>query len=382
MKICLIYDFLTEIGGLEREMVNHARMLKEEGHDVEILTCHLDPEAVKKTGLGEIKIRVISKIKSKYELISLVSCFLGMNKLKYINPSAIISYSLPSNYLIRNKKVRRINFMNHFPHFLYLKEKEKAEWASGTKGSKRQIARVLSWFLGSWLRKIDKKYVKSAKINFSNSNFTKKRLDEIYNIESIASYPPLDPVFKPSKEKIKDRFVFSSSRIIPDKKYEWLISAVSLMENRIPLYISGQGKEDYQRKLKALGKAKRVKIKFLGRLSTEDLIKSYSSAEVVAFSTPGEDFGLVPAESLACGTPVVVWGDGAGPTEQVIHGVNGYHAKPYDLEDFAKKMDLAINSKIKTKNREKILNSAKRFSYNEVKKVFLGEINMVLSRSS
>jgi hypothetical protein len=51
MKICLIYDFLTEFGGLEREIVSHARMLKDEGFEVEVLTCFYEPETLKKITL-------------------------------------------------------------------------------------------------------------------------------------------------------------------------------------------------------------------------------------------------------------------------------------------------------------------------------------------
>ena len=108
----------------------------------------------------------------------------------------------------------------------------------------------------------------------------------------------------------------------------------------------------------------------------------YGAAEVFAFPTPGEDFGLVPAESMACGTPVIVWGDGAGPTEQVIDGKTGYHAKPYDKNDFAAKMDKVIDTGMKKKNRAKIINSAKRFSAGEVKKGFMKEVDRLFSFGS
>jgi len=41
---------------------------------------------------------------------------------------------------------------------------------------------------------------------------------------------------------------------------------------------------------------------------------------------------------MACGTPAVVWDDGAGPCETVINGKTGFRAKPYDFEDFAEKI--------------------------------------------
>ena len=48
MKIYLVYDFLTESGGLEREMANHAKMLIEDGYDVQVLTYHITKRFSKK----------------------------------------------------------------------------------------------------------------------------------------------------------------------------------------------------------------------------------------------------------------------------------------------------------------------------------------------
>jgi glycosyltransferase involved in cell wall biosynthesis len=199
-------------------------------------------------------------------------------------------------------------------------------------------------------------------------------------MNSVISYPPLDKRFKPVPESIKEKFVFSSSRIIPDKKYEWLVEAMSHMKHKLPLYLAGTVEDSYKAKLLELAKQKRVNLQFLGRLTTDKILAYYSSATVFAFPTPGEDFGLVPAESLSCGTPVIVWGDGAGPTEQIIDGVTGYLAKPYDKKDFGHKIDLCIETDLKHKNRQKIIDSSYKFSYYGVKEQFLGEVNKVLKK--
>ena len=96
---------------------------------------------------------------------------------------------------------------------------------------------------------------------------------------------------------------------------------------------------------------------------------------------PNFEFGLGSVESLACGTPAVVWGDGAAPTEQIINRINGFHARPYDLKDFAAKLDKSIETDFKSKNRKEILESAKKFSYTEVKKDFIKNIKKVLASS-
>ncbi len=383
MKICMIYDFLTEAGGLERELANHAKMLIEEGFEVEVLTYCYDEEVLQKTGFDGIKIKNISFLKTRFEFLnvfmSIFFSFLGIHKLKE-NADLFVTYSFPANYLIRDKKTKKINFMNHYPHFLYLDKKEKIKWAASTKGLKRWTVTVLSWFLGWYFRELDRNMVKKCDLCFANSKFTKKRLDDIYKINCVVSYPPLDPVFKPSKNKINEKFIFCSGRIIKDKRDDLLIEACSHIKNKMPLYRSGEGNQGYKKELQELAKKKGVDLKFLGRLPTKDLIDYYTSASVYAFPTPGEDFGLVPTESLACGTPVVVWGDGAGPTEQVIDNVNGFWAKPYDNKDFAKKIDSIIDSKMKFKNRKEIIKSIKKFSYGEVKNGFLNGILGVMKK--
>ncbi|MBI2498618.1 glycosyltransferase [Candidatus Woesearchaeota archaeon] len=383
MKIYLIYDFLTEPGGLERLMANHAKMLKEDGFEVEVLTYHYNEEVIKRAGFESITIKNISVVKTRSELIniflSVFLSFFGINKLRDCNPDLFITYSFPANYLIRNKRIRRINYMNHYPHFLYLKGKEKTEWASSIKGFKRWAVTISSWFLGWYFKKLDVGLVRKSDLNFANSNFTKKRLDKVYNTKCIVSYPPISKIFTPSKTKIEDRYIFAAGRIIPDKKYDWLIESCSLMKNKLPLYISGDGGNEYVEKLTKLAKENEVEIRFVDR-SLKNLIVYYTNAAAFGFSTPGEDFGLVPAESLACGTPVVVWGDGAGPTEQVIDGVNGYYANPYDLKDFAAKLDKIIDTNLKTRNRKEIIASSKKFSYEEVKMGFIKEIKMILGK--
>lgn len=375
-KIYLFYEFLSEQGGLERELINHANMLIEEGYEVKILTCHLNKKILTQLPFEGIPIIPIPKIHTRFESLNLALCALGFHNLKKYNPDAFIVYSFPTNFLVRNKKSKKINYLNHFLHAYHMSWKEKIEWASGTQGIKRWISVIASIFLSDWLKRLDKYLVKRNDLIFTNSEYTKKKLDKLYSINTIVSYPPLDPKFNTiSKKDIKDSFIFSSSRIIPDKKYEFLIDSASYMKNKLPIYLAGSVEESYKQTLLNRAKKNKVNLKFLGRLDTETIKAYYKSATLFAFPTPEEDFGLVPAESMSSGTPVVVWGDGAGPTEQVIDGITGYHAKPYDLKDYAKKMDMVIDTKLKSKNKNKIINNAKRFSYSQIKKDFVKKIN-------
>jgi hypothetical protein len=62
-----------------------------------------------------------------------------------------------------------------------------------------------------------------------------------------------------------------------------------------------------------------------GHLSTEELRELYTHAMFTAFPYTEEPFGLVPVESMACGTPVLTYAT-QGPVDTVFHGVTGWLA--------------------------------------------------------
>jgi glycosyltransferase involved in cell wall biosynthesis len=78
-----------------------------------------------------------------------------------------------------------------------------------------------------------------------------------------------------------------------------------------------------------------VDVKSLGMINDRNLLRTaYSAADVFVAPSRMESFGKTLAESLATGTPVVAF-DATGPRDIVDHKVNGYLAKPYEVEDLA-----------------------------------------------
>jgi glycosyltransferase involved in cell wall biosynthesis len=75
---------------------------------------------------------------------------------------------------------------------------------------------------------------------------------------------------------------------------------------------------------------------YLGHLHDDiSLATVYSAADVMLVPSLQESFGQTASESLACGTPVVAF-NSTGLKDIVDHQQNGYLAKPYEVEDFAK----------------------------------------------
>lgn len=70
-------------------------------------------------------------------------------------------------------------------------------------------------------------------------------------------------------------------------------------------------------------------IDFIGRISSEQLIDSYSNALFTLFTFTHEPFGYIPVESMACGTPTLTY-DIQGPSESVVDGQTGWLVKNDD----------------------------------------------------
>lgn len=84
----------------------------------------------------------------------------------------------------------------------------------------------------------------------------------------------------------------------------------------------------------------------------------YSAADVMLVPSKSENFPNVVLESMSSGTPCVAFKVGGIP-EIIEHKVNGYLAKPFDIDDFSNgiKYILNDNGDIASKAREKIVNN-------------------------
>ena len=151
----------------------------------------------------------------------------------------------------------------------------------------------------------------------ANSRYVAGRIRRYYNRGSIVVYPPVDTeYFHPSPDgPTRTRSALIVSALVPYKRVDVALEAVRIAG--VPLTIVGRGPEEPRLRELARG----TPVEFRGWCTQEEIRDLYRSAGVVLL--PGvEDFGIVPVEAQACGTPVVALGQG-GACETVLDGVTG-----------------------------------------------------------
>jgi len=387
MKITFQYDFLSELGGIERVMAMHALWLEHYQPSLSFITINekTKNDFVRNYALPKsIPINKVSCLPSFFGDLKIIFNFLNLFPRK-INSDLIISHGFFSSFFCyKLKKLygqKYSIFIHHPPNFLYLTSKnEKKEFADSPK---RKIAILVGSLFNSPLKKLDKIVVKNAERIFVNSEYTKKRVRHIYGNDALICYPTFGVNFKIKNKKythylfrkfnIPEKFILCHGRIIPDKRVDLVIKAICHLKDY--LVISGQISKEMRIKLLNVIHNLNVhdKVSILGRIEEKDLICLYNEAEVFVLSAPKEDFGLTPLEAMACGTPCVAWADNAGPSETIIPGVNGFLVLPYDTKDLANKILLAKSLK---KNRKLISDSVKRFSELQAKNKFLDYLHI------
>ncbi|MGB4058435.1 MAG: glycosyltransferase family 4 protein [Alphaproteobacteria bacterium] len=121
------------------------------------------------------------------------------------------------------------------------------------------------------------------------------------------------------------KIILNIGRLTAQKDQETLIDAFAFLAKEFPdwiLRIIGEGEleEKLKHQIGTLGLSARVILAG----TTSDIEKEYRAAAFLAVSSRYESFGLVTAEAMACGLPVVGFADCPGTNELIIDGENGF----------------------------------------------------------
>lgn len=184
------------------------------------------------------------------------------------------------------------------------------------------------------LRPLDRRRANEAVAVAGISQFVSDRIQEAWRVESTVVYPPVETTMLQSVgdwrsrltdpeidilDSLPETFILGASRFIPYKRLDAVIQAGELAD--IPVVLAGSGPEGMN--LAAQAAEARVPVRIITDPSSALLYALYQAAMVFVFP-PVEDFGIMPIEAMALGTPAVGSWLG-GSAETIADGVSGTH---------------------------------------------------------
>jgi glycosyltransferase involved in cell wall biosynthesis len=143
----------------------------------------------------------------------------------------------------------------------------------------------------------------------ANSRYIGRRVKKVYRRDAAVIYPPVS-IDAFDRCDSKEDFYLTASRMVPYKRIPDIVKAFAEMPSK-RLVVIGDGPEFERVKSHAT-----PNVTLMGYQSFEVLQDHMRRAKAFIFNAE-EDFGIIPVEAQACGTPVIAYGSG-GATETVV----------------------------------------------------------------
>lgn len=371
MKVAIVHDYLKEFGGAEKVV----EALLEIWPKADVYTSVFLPEYAgphrERIEKWNIHTTILQYVPFKAKLISLfrfvapiVFSQLNLSGYDLVITSTAGTYTSP-NFVKVRKKTLFINYCHTPPRYLYgypVANDWKNNWF-------RRFLLVLGHIPMHFLRLLDFKSAQLPKFIISNSKEVAKRIEKFYRRTATVIYPPVEiPNIQESIiNNQKRKYYLIGGRVSRHKGHDIAIKAFTKLD--LPLKVFGGTFASYG--LDQFKKDAGKNVEFLGEVREKEKWELMKNAKAFIFPSEQEDFGIIPVEAMASGTPVIALNQG-GVKETVIDSKTGLFFEERTPESLVKTVKRFEKMKF---NSDDCINQAKKFSKERFKREMVSFVN-------
>jgi len=312
-RIAIVHDWLPEVGGAERVLGEILQLLPQ-AHLYSLVDFLSDSERAFLRG---------KKVRTSF-LQGLPGARRFYRSYLPLMPLAIEHFDLAGYDLVLSSSYAVAKGVITGPdqlHLCYCHSPPRYAWdlqevylrqSQRSTGIKGFLARALLHYIRLW----DCRTPNGVDAFAANSRFIQRRIWKVYRRRSRLIYPPVQMGEEEGSPAEKPRtYYLSLGRLVPYKRVDLLVETFRQHPNR-QLQVIGDGPERGR-----LQKNLPPNVRFLGRQPQRVVAEALRGAKALLFPAE-EDFGLVPVEAQAAGTPVIAYARGGG-SESIVEGVTG-----------------------------------------------------------
>jgi glycosyltransferase involved in cell wall biosynthesis len=319
MRIAIVHDYFTQLGGAEKVAEELMRMLPQAALHATVALPERMP-----AGLAGVPV-----ITSWMQQLPMMSRYYRLFFLLY--PLAVRSLDLTRYDLVISSSsgyAKGVQTSRDATHICYCHTPMRWVWNFDSYSAREAMGAAERWLLPTLIRGLrqwDEGASRQPDHFIANSRSVAERILRAYGRHAEIIYPPIDlHRFRASTEQ--EDYYLVLSRLISYKRIDLVVEACTRLGRR--LLVIGDGPD--RARLKA---AAGPTVSFLGRLSDAEVEHYASRCRALLF--PGEeDFGMAPLEIAAAGRPTIAYRAG-GALETIVDGVTGVFFNRQEPEDVA-----------------------------------------------
>ncbi len=312
MKVAIVCDWLTNVGGAEKVLLEIHRLYPK----APIYTSKYSPSGIDWFSDADVRTgwlqifpaflrRILGPLRARW-----------FRRLDLTEYDLVISVTGAEAKCISRLKpgAKHISYC-HAPTQYYWQLYDTYVKNPGF-GILNPLVRFFFKLLVGPLRKKDFEGARRVSEFVTISEYTRELIRKYYKREATVIHPPVEvEKFKNDNDKTGDYYI-TTSRQVNWKRLDLAVKAC--MKLKRELIVIGEGPE--HRKLVKMACGSEF-VKFLPLMQREELAKYLAGARGYIFPSL-EPFGIAPVEALASGCPVIAYGAG-GALDYILEGKNG-----------------------------------------------------------